>query len=84
MDGGDDQTRTLRGLGPLNMTACPACHASREKPPIDVDIAVAFGVALVLVRGARATRAALCRRHASLADLLANEFTSQGRSTRRR
>jgi hypothetical protein len=70
----EDVTRTLKGMGPLRGNKCPACHLAREKPPIQADLAVTFGLALVFVRGADSARKALCRRHASLAHVLADEI----------
>lgn len=73
------RTRTLRGLGPTppDPHACPACHVKHDEP-IDSAIAVAFGVALVFVRGADGAKASLCPRHLSMVRTLVDEMRVGG------
>lgn len=74
------RTRTLRGMGPTPPTAyaCPACHVKADDTVhrIDSAIAVAFGIALVYVRGVEAAREALCDRHKAIVRTLVNEIRS--------
>lgn len=73
------KTRTLRGMGPTEppIGKCSCCHVRSEQEhshPIDGGIAVAFGIALVFVRGVDAVKSDLCPKHTSMVRALVNEI----------